>query len=82
MSTFISKKCKNPLSIGIAAFGPLCLDKTSKAYGSITTTPKLAWQNVKVYDHFKKTHGLNFKQIFIDTDCNVCAMYEFKNSGA
>jgi hypothetical protein len=26
--------------IGIASFGPICLDKKSKIYGSITTTPK------------------------------------------
>lgn len=29
--------------IGIACFGPICLDKTSEHYGCITTTPKLAW---------------------------------------
>lgn len=32
-----------PGSMGIAAFGPMCLDKTSKSYGNITTTPKIAW---------------------------------------
>ena len=32
-----------PDSMGIAAFGPVCLDETSPQYGCITTTPKLAW---------------------------------------
>lgn len=32
-----------PATLGIAAFGPLCLDKSSHLYGCITTTPKLAW---------------------------------------
>ena len=30
-------------SIGIAAFGPLCLDGPD--FGTITTTPKVAWQH-------------------------------------
>lgn len=32
-----------PATLGIAAFGPICLDKTSPKFGCITTTPKLAW---------------------------------------
>ena len=30
-------------SIGIASFGPICLNQKAKEYGCITTTPKLAW---------------------------------------
>ena len=30
-------------SMGVAAFGPLCLDTKSKDYGSVTSTPKLEW---------------------------------------
>lgn len=30
-------------SMGVAAFGPLCLNKSSSAYGSVTSTPKVAW---------------------------------------
>ncbi len=40
-------------SLGLACFGPLCLNKNDKNYGTITTTPKLAWQNVTVLRHFK-----------------------------
>jgi fructokinase len=31
--------------IGIASFGPVCLNRSSEAYGSITSTPKLKWTN-------------------------------------
>lgn len=30
-------------SMGVAAFGPLCLDKASEQYGCVTTTPKEGW---------------------------------------
>ena len=78
MSAFILEKCGSSLkSIGIACFGPLNLDHTSKDFGTITTTPKLAWQNVGIYNFFKTKFNLDNSNIFIDTDCNVCAMYEF-----
>ena len=32
-----------PDSLGVASFGPVCLDRTSSEYGNITTTPTLAW---------------------------------------
>lgn len=73
-----------PGTLGIAAFGPICLDKTSDKYGCITTTPKLAWQNFPVY-HMFKTH-LFFDDredcIFIDTDVNVCALFEYREAKA
>jgi len=30
-------------SMGVAAFGPLCLNKSSSQFGSVTSTPKVAW---------------------------------------
>ena len=79
MSNWIDTKCGVPASMGIACFGPICLDKTSKQYGCITSTPKLAWQNMPVLQHFASRHkfdkGARQKKIFFDTDCNVCAMY-------
>jgi len=42
---FINEQPEVFASLGIAAFGPLCLDRTSPNYGSVTTTPKLAWQH-------------------------------------
>ena len=40
---YINEQPETFSSIGIAAFGPLCLDRSSANYGSITTTPKKAW---------------------------------------
>jgi fructokinase len=71
-----------PATLGIAAFGPICLDKTSDKYGCITTTPKLAWQNFPVYEKFK-THFFFVDRedcIFIDTDVNVCALFEYREA--
>jgi fructokinase len=58
--------------IGIGSFGPVDLDKNSPTFGSILTSPKLAWR------------GFNFLQslaplqvpLAIDTDVNVCALAE------
>jgi len=40
---FINKQPETFSSVGIAAFGPLCLDRSSSEYGSVTTTPKAGW---------------------------------------
>jgi predicted NBD/HSP70 family sugar kinase len=71
-----------PQTLGIAAFGPICLDKTSLKYGCITTTPKLAWQNFPVFSLFKSTFAFEDrpKHIFIDTDVNVCALFEYREA--
>lgn len=54
ISTWIAEQCgeSHPNSIGIACFGPISLDKSSSEYGTITTTPKIAWQGVPVLKHF------------------------------
>jgi fructokinase len=64
-------------AVGIACFGPLCLDKASDKFGFITTTPKLAWQNTSVHSHFSQACNLPQEKVFIDTDVNVCALYGF-----
>ena len=68
--------------MGLASFGPVCLNKTSPEYGNITTTPKLAWQNFPVLS--KLSAGFAFdttedrkSRVFFDTDVNVPAMFEF-----
>jgi len=68
--------------MGVAAFGPVCLDRSSPQYGSITTTPKLAWQNFPVLA--KLSAGFAFdtsmerkSRVFFDTDVNVPAMFEY-----
>lgn len=61
ISAWISK-FSDIKAIGIACFGPLCLDKTSEQYGYVTTTPKLAWQHTPVWQHFVKAHGFEQRQ--------------------
>ncbi len=60
-------------SLGIGSFGPLDLDKSSKTYGFITSTPKPGWQNVDFVSPFEE----NLKtKVFFDTDVNVAAFGE------
>ena len=67
-------------SIGIASFGPICLNRKAKEYGCITSTPKLAWQMTPVLPMLldglkdaKKT--ADFRYVF-NTDCNILAKFE------
>ena len=41
---------RRPQAVGIGSFGPLQLNPGKTAYGSLTSTPKLAWQNVPILD--------------------------------
>jgi len=67
------KRSERPfVAIGIACFGPVDLDKTSKTYGYITTTPKPGWQYINVVGAFK---GFNVPIAF-ETDVNAPAMTE------
>ena len=38
-------RVKKISALGIASFGPLCLDRSNPKYGYITTTPKPGWMN-------------------------------------
>lgn len=59
-------------ALGVASFGPLDLDKSSKTYGFITTTPKPGWQNCDLLSHFQ-----HFRvPIGFDTDVNAPALAE------
>ncbi|CAK59806.1 unnamed protein product (macronuclear) [Paramecium tetraurelia] len=61
-------------SIQIASFGPLCLNKDDPQFGSITSTPKLKWQNFPIATRLSQALK---KPFAIDTDVNACAMAEF-----
>jgi len=72
-------------SMGVAAFGPLCLDKSSTAYGSVTTTPKVAWQKFPLLKTLlagikEEKMTQDFRVVF-DTDCNILAAFELENGG-
>lgn len=60
-------------ALGIACFGPVCLDKDSEKYGYITSTPKLEWRNTDIVGAFKK--ALNIPVGF-DTDVNGSCLGE------
>lgn len=60
-------------ALGVASFGPLDLDPASPAYGSITTTPKLAWRN---YPLLQGLLGDKNIPCAIDTDVNAAVLAE------
>jgi len=66
-------KGKGIAALGIGCFGPIDLNRASKTYGYITTTPKLAWQNFDIVGEFKKALGV---PIGFDTDVNGAALGE------
>jgi len=59
--------------IGLGFFGPLDLDLSSSTYGSVTSTPKLAWQNIPVLAMIEDQLGI---PATIDTDVNAAAVGE------
>lgn len=72
-------KDKNIASLGVASFGPVCLDKSDEMYGCITATPKLAWRNYPVLRVLRE--ALQVKCGF-DTDVNAAALGEARYGAA
>lgn len=66
-------------ALGIAAFGPLNLRKSSLTYGSILNTPKLAWQKYPLLATLREALCL---PCAIDTDVNAAALAEAKLGAA
>ncbi|MDY0324407.1 MAG: ROK family protein [Candidatus Carbobacillus sp.] len=60
-------------ALGIAAFGPLDLSPNSPTYGSITTTPKLAWRHYPIKNVLEAQLGV---PVAIDTDVAGAALGE------
>ena len=63
--------------LGIASFGPLCLDKSAHNYGSVTSTPKQNWKDFPLLRFTQENLPRPMKRISIDTDVNACAYVEF-----
>ena len=59
--------------MGIASFGPVDLNIASPTYGSITSTPKLAWRNFPLLAKFNATFSF---PIAFDTDVNAATLAE------
>ena len=60
-------------AVGIGSFGPVDLHPGSPAYGHITSTPKLNWQNFDFTGAIQR--GLDVP-VGIDTDVNAAALAE------
>ncbi len=58
---------ENIAALGIGCFGPIDLNRSSKTYGYITTTPKLPWKNYDICGYFKERLGV---PVGFDTDVN------------
>ena len=62
-------------ALGIGSFGPIDLDRTSRKYGSITTTPKPGWRGADVAGRLQRALGV---PVSFDTDVNGAALAEAK----
>lgn len=60
-------------ALGIGTFGPVDLNPVSRSYGSITTTPKLAWAGYNIRNAFADALHI---PVGIDTDVNAAALGE------
>jgi fructokinase len=71
---FIQEEAGQSLSaVGIGSFGPIDLDPSSRTYGYITSTPKLAWRN---YDLAGSVARALRVPVAFDTDVNAAALAE------
>lgn len=63
-------KFDNLAGLAVGSFGPIDIDKNSKTYGFITTTPKPNWANVDLLGALRR--ALNVPMYFT-TDVNSSA---------
>lgn len=66
-------------AIGIGSFGPIDVNPSSETYGSVTSTPKLAWQNYPFLNEMKARYDIPFAWT---TDVNAAAYGEVKAGAA
>lgn len=76
---FFDSYDENLLSIGVGSFGPIDVNPKSNTYGSITSTPKLAWKNFTFLDTLKSHYDC---PIAWTTDVNAAAFGELKMGAA
>ena len=67
-------KKHSPAAIGLAMFGPLDLNPTSPAFGSITATPKPGWANANILGEFRRAFDI---PLAFDTDVNAACFGEY-----
>jgi fructokinase len=67
---------ETPLAgVGIASFGPVDVNTGSPTYGSITTTPKVGWENTPLVEPIRARLGV---PVGFDTDVNGAALGEHR----
>lgn len=66
-------KERNIEALGIACFGPVCLDTNDEKYGYITSTPKLAWADYNIVGAMKEALKV---PVGFDTDVNGSCLGE------
>lgn len=64
---------KEIVSLGVACFGPVDVNKDSPTYGCILSTPKLLWQNYDILSALKERIDVPME---IDTDVNGSCLGE------
>ena len=62
-------------AVGIASFGPVCLDITARDWGSITATTKAGWSNTPIATVIAAATGV---PVAFDTDVNGAALGEYR----
>jgi fructokinase len=60
-------------ALGIGSFGPIDLDRSSKTYGFITSSPKVAWANFDFVGTIRRVLNVS---IGFDTDVNASVLGE------
>lgn len=61
------------VSVGVASFGPMNLDKSSSRYGTMLFTPKPGWTGTAVHERLHSSLGV---PVVLDTDVNGAAIGE------
>lgn len=67
------------VSIGVGSFGPIDVNKKSKIYGYVTTTPKKGWTNYNFLGALKERYDI---PVAWTTDVNAAAYGELKKGAA
>jgi fructokinase len=66
-------------AVGVGAFGPVEVDRSSPRWGTITTTPKPGWRDTDVVGPLAAALGV---PIALDTDVNAAAVGEWTHGAA
>src|SRR6185312_17507000 len=66
-------------AVGIGAFGPVEVSRSSPRWGTITTTPKPGWRDTDVVSPLAAALGV---PIALDTDVNAAAVGEWRHGAA